>query len=289
MAGGVVVITGGGGGMGVACARTFQDADAIVLADLTNERLAPVTNELRENDVNVHAIECDVADPDSVAALAGLARGLGPLRALIHTAGLSSTMGTAERIMDVNLTGTVLVLDAFLGQARGGTVAVCIASVAGHRIGPEAYDAILATLRRPGVLDRLRGAGAITNEPGRSYDLSKRGVILFVEREAAAWGNRGARLLSLSPGLIDTPMGATAANGGRGSDMANFAALGRFGHADEIASVVSFMCSDAARFVTGTDIRVDGGAIAGVRHVAEAAAAARWNGWDWTRPAIEPD
>jgi NAD(P)-dependent dehydrogenase (short-subunit alcohol dehydrogenase family) len=284
---GVVVITGAGGGMGAACARTFTDADAVVLADMSPERLGPVVDELRGRGVEAHGIECDVSRSDAVAAVAELAGSLGPLRALVHTAGLSSTMGTAERIMEVNLLGTVMMLDSFVDQAHEGTVAVCVASVAGHRIGPEAYDAVLATAREPGLLDRLRRAGAIRDESGRSYDLSKRGVILFVERDASHWGDRGARLLSLSPGLIDTPMGAAAANGGRGSHMAEFAALNRFGHAEEIADVVAFMCSDAARFVTGTDIRVDGGVIAGVRHVAPADNAAKWNGWGWTQPTSD--
>jgi NAD(P)-dependent dehydrogenase (short-subunit alcohol dehydrogenase family) len=285
MTAGVVVITGGGGGMGAACARTFADADAIVVADLSPERYRDLVADLRAAGVDAYGVQCDISDAGAVTALAETVRGLGPLRALVHTAGLSSTMGSAERIIAVNLLGTAQVLAAFVDQAREGTVAVCVASVAGHRIGPEAHDAVLATARTPGLLQRLRAAGALRDEPGRAYDLSKRGVILLVEREAAAWGARGARLLSLSPGLIDTPMGAEAANGGRGSNMTLFAALGRHGHAEEIADVVAFMCSPAARFVTGTDIRVDGGVIAGVRHTAPAQAAERWNGWEWGRQA----
>lgn len=278
----VAVVTGGAGGIGLASARRLAPGHALLLADLSRERLDDAVRELRDDGASAEGVICDVADDGAVGALAAAAERLGPLRALVHTAGLSSSMGSAQRILDVNLRGTALVLDAFLPQATPGTVAVGVASIAAHRIGPAAFDRLLADAGDPRLLDRLREAGAIDDEPGRAYDLSKRGVVLACELRAEAWGRRGARIVSVSPGLVDTAMGRRAADGGRGARLAAVAAVGRMGDAGEIGDAIAWLCSGAASYVTGCDLRVDGGVVAGVRHTAPPDVAAGWNGWDWT-------
>jgi len=272
----VAVITGGGGGMGRACARRLAGGSSLLLADASERNLAEALAELEADGIEAAGIVCDVADPTAVAALAERAAGPGTLGPLVHIAGLSSTMAEPPRILTVNLTGTALVLDAFLPLAGPGSVALCIASMAGHRSGPEAYDELLLEPRAPDFLSRLEAA--VVLDGGKAYDLSKRGVIVQVERRAEAWARRGARILSLSPGLIATPMGDRAVSG-RGRHLADLAPLRRLGTADEIAAVVAFVCSPAASYMTGTDLRVDGGVIAAMHHNAAEELARDWNGW----------
>jgi NAD(P)-dependent dehydrogenase (short-subunit alcohol dehydrogenase family) len=269
----VVVITGSGG-IGLACARQLGDRRKVLLAEAIPERLAEPIATLRAEGLDVDGVVCDITDAASVSALAAKTRAAGAFEALVHTAGLSRSMADERRIIEVNLLGTTLVLDAFLDLAEAGTVAVCIASVAAYRRGPERFDDLLS--EPLDALDRLVEIAA--GQTGRAYDLSKHGVVLQCERRARAWGERGARLVSLSPGPIDTPMGRLE-GGGRGANMVKYSALGHVGTAEEVAEVVGFLCSPAARHVTGCDLRVDGGGIPGMRHEAPAELTASWNGW----------
>lgn len=273
---GVVAITGGGGGMGRACARLMGGGRRVVLGDALPQGLEAALQELREAGIEAHGRECDVTDPESVAEFAQLASRAGPLDALVHTAGLSSSMGSAQRILEVDLVGTAIVLDAFLPLARPGAAAVCIASMAAHRNGPQAHDELLLEPRRADFLERVEAA--VPLDSGKAYDLAKRGVIVQCERRAQAWAQRGARIVSLSPGLIETPMGERAKSG-RGREIVAIAPLQRTGTAEEIAEVVAFLCSERARYITGCDVRVDGGTIAAMRHSVSDQVASAWNGW----------
>jgi NAD(P)-dependent dehydrogenase (short-subunit alcohol dehydrogenase family) len=273
---GVVVITGGGGGMGLACAEALAEGHRLVLAEHSRERLDAALAELSAAGIEAEGRECDVADRESVAELAEYARARGPLAALVHTAGLSRSMDDGPRIMAVNLVGTALVLDGFLPLAGPGSVAVCVASIGGHRLGVRPFDHLLVDPSSDGFLARLEAELPLAGRAGAAYDLSKRGVVLLVERRAREWGRRGARLLSLSPGVVDTPMGRL--EGDKGAKGLNeIAALGRIGAPREIASVVAFLCSDGASYMTGCDVVVDGGTLAGLAHHAGDDAAAAWN------------
>lgn len=261
----VVVVTGAGGGMGLASAEALGRGVTLLLAEHDAERLDAAVEHLRGAGHTAEGVTCDVTDAASVRALADRAAQLGSLRAVVHTAGLSRSMAAGRRIMAVNLVGTAHVLDAFEPLAREGTVCVCIASMGGHRKALFDHDDLLADPGDPGFLDRVEAEIELDDRPAAAYDLSKRGVVLLVEQRARAWGRRGARLVSISPGLIDTRMGVLEAQ--TGADVLNaVSALGRFGHAEEIAGPVAFLCSDAASFITGCDIVVDGGALAGFEH-----------------------
>jgi NAD(P)-dependent dehydrogenase (short-subunit alcohol dehydrogenase family) len=201
-------------------------------------------------------VTCDITDPASLAALAGM---VDHLDALVVTAGLSPSLAGAEAIMTVNLAGTQLVLDAFDPLIGEGTVVVLLASMAAH-MGPLSPE-VLAVLDDPASAP----AAKLTDDPGYAYMMSKQGVMRLVRRTAAAYGARGARIVSVSPGVIDTPMGKSETAAGNGTaEMAAASAFGRPGRPEELANVIVFLCSDKASYVTGVDWLVDGGSVAAV-------------------------
>jgi NAD(P)-dependent dehydrogenase (short-subunit alcohol dehydrogenase family) len=259
----VAVITGGGGDMGFACARRLgARGHRLCLAEITPERLERAYAELTRQGFEVTRVTCDVADPKSIERLAQSAAQLGELAALVHTAGLSPTMADGRRIVAVNLVGTALLIEAFRPLAVEHTAAVLIASQAGHfarNARTPQLDALLDAPLRPDFLDAL--ARLDENCFGMAaYGISKYGVLRLAIREAPAWGARGARIVSLSPGIIDTGMGRQEyAAQPLMKTIVDRTPLHRQGTAEEIAAAVDFLCSKDASFVTGTDLLVDGG------------------------------
>ncbi len=255
----VSVVTGAGGAMGEACARRLASRGSLLLSDVDGDLLESVAAGLRSEGRDVETIVTDVADPDSVAALAARAGELGRLGAIAHIAGLSSQQADWRLILRVNLVGTALVTRALLPLAGIGTVCVCIASIAGHRPVPPEVEQILAEPLAPGLLDALEPY--LGEQPGGSaYGFSKYGVRLLCRRQVLEWAGRRARIVSISPGVIDTRMGRLALEKNVGlPDRVARSPLRRIGSPDEIAAAVAFLSSREASFITGCDLLVDGG------------------------------
>lgn len=255
---GVAVVTGAASGMGLAAARLMSEAGwPLLLCDLNAERLETAAAELRGAG-SVSTLAGDISDlawPGKlVAALDGR-----PVGALIHCAGLSPTMADPARILDVNLAASMRLIDAVRDQVADGAGLVLFASSAGHMAG-TAMDAQIGVATRPEEVVNL--VPMANNDSGTAYSISKRGVHLLVRREAMALGRRGVRVTSISPGIIDTPMGRQEMETHPiMKKMVEISPLGRPARAEEVAAVAVFLTSPAASFVTGIDVLVDGGSI----------------------------
>lgn len=251
------VVIGAGSGMGEAVARRLAaSSPRLLLADLDVAAVERLAGELA-----AEAHRCDITDDADLRALADAA---GPLRSLVVTAGLSPNMADGRKILSVNAVGTARALRAFDTIVGPATVAVVFASSAAHMIPADAgVDAVLDDPLADRFLDDLEGAGIPVDDPGFAYAVSKRGVMRQAQRAACAWADRGARVLSVSPGVIDTPMGRLeAANQPVMAQLVDESPIGRMITPDEVAAVVCFLLSDAAAAINGTDVLVDGGATA---------------------------
>jgi NAD(P)-dependent dehydrogenase (short-subunit alcohol dehydrogenase family) len=251
------VVIGAGSGMGAATAALLAPRGPLLLVDRDPEAVERVAAQIGGA---VETITCDITHSDQVEVVA---RAVGRLGALVLTAGLSPSMAPGRQIYEVNLLGTARVLDAFEAVLAPGSAAVCFSSMASHLMPDSAeIDAVLDAPESPSFFEDL-AAVIDVDEPQMAYVRSKQGVRRLVHHRAAAWGARGARLLSLSPGIIDTGMGRLEAASVPGmADMVKASALGREARPEEVAAVAAFLTSDAASFMTGTDVLVDGGAVA---------------------------
>jgi NAD(P)-dependent dehydrogenase (short-subunit alcohol dehydrogenase family) len=256
MVDGHTVVVGAGSGMGAAVARRLQGPHPMIVADIDEAAAARTAAQL-EGDVAV--VRCDVTDQASCDALASR---VASLAALVVTAGLSPTMADGAKILDANLCGTARLLQAVDAAVGEGTVAVLFASSAAHgyTLPPEVLAALDDPLA-PDLVGRLQAAGFDPTVPELAYPLSKHGVVRLAQRSAESWWVRGARIMSLSPGIIETPMGDREFE--RQPVMADMVKkVGRMGTADEVAAVTAFLVSADASFMTGSDVLVDGGVVA---------------------------
>ncbi|MBL8270254.1 SDR family oxidoreductase [Steroidobacter sp.] len=274
----LAVITGGCGGMGIACAREFGRAHDLVLTDISAERLSQTQAQLHDEGYLVRAcVAGDLAEPTVISALMETIDSHGPLGVLLHTAGVSSGMAEWQRILRTNVVGTRLLLAAIESRLSMGSVGILIASVAGHvALVDKQVDALLASdtpadellARMEPHLQRLvatqgqNGSFVYSSLSGPSYGLSKRATIREAALRAAAWAKRGARIVSISPGIIWTPMGRYEVEHGQAASIVlEQTSLRRWGTSMDIARAAAFLASEDASFITGTDLRIDGGMI----------------------------
>jgi NAD(P)-dependent dehydrogenase (short-subunit alcohol dehydrogenase family) len=263
------VVTGANGGMGRACARMIGETMDLVLTDIAGHPLDTFAASLQADGYVVAAVFAgDLADASLAERIGAEAAGGGGFGTLVHTAALSPSLAGWEPIMQANAVGTARLLAAIEPILQPGSVAVLIASMAGHMAPaiPEA-DVILDDPLAPDFIARIApivdslAEHADPRGPGQvSYALSKRATIRACEQHAAEWARKGARIVSISPGTIWTPMGRREAEENPAAlAVVEATPIGRWGTVMDIAAAVRFLVSDAAGFITGTDLRIDGG------------------------------
>lgn len=270
----VIVVTGAAGGIGVACARAMRDGGDLLLVDVNADGLAAASDVFAAEGVPTQQLRCDITSAADVEALASQVASMGRFRALVHTAGISPTMADGARVLDVDLVGTARVLAALQPLVTQGSVAVCVGSIAGYADASDEMDALLDNPLLPDFVEKVTAALGGELDPGAGYSLAKRGVMRLCERLAAVWGPLGGRLVSIAPGLMDTAMGRSEL---RQQElmalMIDMTPVKRPGMGplpglpEDIAATAAFLCSGAAGFISGCDIRVDGGLIGASHHL----------------------
>jgi NAD(P)-dependent dehydrogenase (short-subunit alcohol dehydrogenase family) len=261
----VSVITVGAGGMALATARLVGATQFVGLADVSKPRLDLAQTALEEGGTQGAAFQCNINERSAVDELLQFAASFGDVVSMVHTAGLSPPMGDAASILEVNVLGTLHIGEAFLDIVPSRGRLVNVASSAGHMSSPS--RALRKTFARglsdpEDLLARLvRRSNRVPNRwrAGMAYSLSKSFVIWYSRRRAAAFGERGPRIVSVSPGSTATEMGRLEEPGGAGA-LAQHSVLRRFASTDELAEVLAFCASEKPGYLTGTDLLVDGGA-----------------------------
>ena len=262
-----VIVVIGAGLIGQAIARRVGAGKHIVLADLRQENADTAAKIFNDAGFSVSTTKVDVSSRASVQALVETAKSFGEIFGVIHAAGVSPSQASPETILKVDLYGTALVLEEFGNViARGGS-GIVIASMSGHRLpalSAEQNTALATTpveelLKLPMLhLDRV-------TDPLNAYQISKRGNSLRVMAEAVRWGKRGARINTISPGIIITPLANDELKGPRGAGyrhMMELCAAGRAGTPDEVGTVGALLMGSDGAFITGSDFLMDGGVTA---------------------------
>ena len=266
-----VLVVIGVGGMGRAIARRQGAGKSVLLADFDEATLKAAADALAGDGHEVTTRRVDVASRESVRELAEAASTLGGVTQVAHTAGLSPAQAPAPAILAVDLLGVALVLEEFGRVIAADGAGVVISSMAGHQgLAPLTPEQEAALANTPA--DELLGLPFLAPDriahPGIAYGIAKRANHLQVQAASAPWGDRGARINSISPGIVSTPMGRHELRSESGEimrAMIEASATGRLGTPDDIASAAAFLLGPESGFVTGTDLLVDGGVIAAQR------------------------
>ena len=262
-----IIVVIGPGQIGQAIARRVGIGHHVLLADQRRENSAAAAEIMANAGYEVSVATVDSSSREAVHALVETATGLGAVTGLIHAAGVSPSQAAPATILKVDLFGTALVLEEFGNViARGGS-GVVIASQSGHRLPALTAEQNKALATTP--VDELLALPFLQSDHVtdslHAYQLSKRGNSLRVMAEAVRWGKRGARVNTISPGIIITPLARDELTGPRGAGyrrMIELSAAGRAGTPDEVGNVAALLMGPDGGFITGSDILMDGGVTA---------------------------
>jgi NAD(P)-dependent dehydrogenase (short-subunit alcohol dehydrogenase family) len=265
-----VIVVIGAGSIGQAIARRVSAGKHVLLADLRQENADAAAEVLSNAGFEVNTAIVDVSARESVHALVEIAIGLGDVTGVIHAAGVSPSQASPETILSVDLYGTALVLEEFGNVIAAGGAGVVIASQSGHRLGAltAEQDAALAMTPTDELLALPMLQPDQVADPLHAYQLSKRGNALRVMAEAVRWGKRGARVNTISPGIVITPLAKDELTGPRGEGyrrMIELCPVGRAGTPDEVGTVGALLMGPEGAFITGSDFLMDGGVTAAYR------------------------
>ncbi len=256
-----VIITGGAGGIGSACAKILKK-HKLIITDYSTQEVDKAVEKLTEEGYDALGIACDITKRKDVDKLMKFSMKQGNFGGLIHTAGVSGSGQSPKKVFEIDLVGTDIIIDAFHEVATKDSVLVLFSSIMGHTIPPNSeYDAALLNPQKENSFSTV--AKFVNEDADVMYNFAKRGVLLLCKENAFRFGRKGARIVSVSPGVIMTPMGIKAAEEypERMNKMKELTPLGRNGTPEDIAEVVKFLISNKAGFITGSDILIDGGIV----------------------------
>lgn len=262
-----VIVVVGSGSIGQAIARRVSSGKQVLLADLRKENSAAAAKVLSEAGFEVSTAIVDISSRSSIKSLVAAAKKLGNITGLIHAAGVSPSQDTPAKILKVDLYGTAVLLEEFGKVIARGGAGVVIASQSGHRLPAltQEQDRMLATAPADKLLALPMLQDDKVKDSLHAYQLAKRGNSLRVMAEAVRWGKRGARINTISPGIIITPLAKDELTGPRGAgyrQMIEKCPAGRAGTPDEVGAVAALLMGADGAFITGSDFLMDGGVTA---------------------------
>jgi NAD(P)-dependent dehydrogenase (short-subunit alcohol dehydrogenase family) len=262
-----VIVVIGAGSIGQAIARRVGTGKHVLLADLRQETADAAAKVMSDAGFVVSTTTVDVSSRESVEALIAKAAGLGDVFGMIHAAGVSPSQAPPETILHVDLYGTALLLEQFGKVIVAGGAGVVIASQSGHRLHAltAEEDKALATTPVEELMALPMLQPDVVTDPLNAYQIAKRANSLRVKAEAVNWAKRGARVNTISPGIIMTPLANDELSGPRGEGyrrMIDLSPVGRAGTPDEVGTVGALLMGPDGGFITGSDILMDGGVTA---------------------------
>lgn len=256
----VNVVTGGGSGIGFSVSKSFEKDQLVIISGRTEEKLKKAVEQLAEFGVKADYKTCDISSRDSVDELLEFAKTKGDLNSVVNCAGVSGDVKNLDLVFNIDLMGSKIIVDEVYKYAEKGTVLVLIASMMGHVVPDnDSYNDYLANPDREGAKEMFHSL--INGDGSAAYNFSKKGALLMVQKNAERYGEKGARIVSVSPGIIMTAM-AKKAQENHPEQMKlleDVTPMHRTGLAEDVADVISFLVSEKASFITGSDILVDGG------------------------------
>ena len=262
-----VVVVIGPGSIGQAIARRVGTGKHVVLADLRQENADAAADVMSKAGFDVSTTSVDISSRSSIQDLVRFATSKGEVSGLVHAAGVSPSQAPISAILHVDLYGTAVILEEFGNVIGAGGSAVVIASQSGHRLGaltPEQNTALALTPADDLLKLDFLLEGQV-KDTLHAYQLSKRANALRVAAEAVRWGKRGARVNTISPGIIMTPLAKDELTGPRGAGyrrMIDLSPVGRAGTPDEVGNVAALLMGPDGAFITGSDFLMDGGVTA---------------------------
>src|ERR1700756_818069 len=262
-----IIVLIGAGSIGQAIARRVSAGKHILLADIRQQNADAAAKVLTDAGFEVSTATVDVSTRESVHALVQTATDLGDVTGVIHAAGVSPTQASPATILKVDLYGTALVLEEFGEVIAAGGAGAVLASQSGHRLPPLTIEQNKALATTP--VEELLSLPFLQSDQVmdslHAYQISKRGNSLRVMAEAVRWGKRGARVNTISPGIIITPLAKDELRGPGGAGyrrMIDVSAAGRAGTPDEVGTVAALLMGADGAFITGSDFLMDGGVTA---------------------------
>lgn len=262
-----VMLLTGAGQIGMAIARRMGYGMKIIIGDKQLENAETIADIMNKAGFDAVPVAMDLSSRDSIKEMIAEAKKIGEIKMLVNAAGVSPSQASIETILKVDLYGTAVLLEEVSKVIAEGGVGVTISSQSGHRmpaLTPE-QDRLLAMTPADNILSLEMLQPENIKDTLHAYQMAKRCNVKRVMAESIKWGKRGARINSISPGIIVTPLAIDEFNGPRGDFYKNMFAkcpAGRPGTADEVANVAELLMRPKGAFITGADFLIDGGATA---------------------------